>query len=128
MSSFPVKLEPDLPFGSFDEQMYLNLTQGPQDEKYHLKRLRNNLAVRKSREKRRRQVELVKDQIIRLEKEQQHLRKEIAHRKSQYEVLRDLYSDALSMINCESSEKFEKIEHDSHASLDQLNAKAGESL
>lgn len=73
---------------------HLNVQQSKDIEK----RKRNNLAVRKWREKQRIKMMSVKWHIQRLKFEQRQLMKEIEQSKTRFEILRDLYFQAQSSL------------------------------
>ena len=67
--------------------------------KYHQKRQRNNISVRKSREKKKKQMDCIRKQIELLEQEKQDLKAKISDQKLRYKTLRDLYTEAISLID-----------------------------
>lgn len=61
---------------------------------YKEKRRKNNLSVRKSREKKKCQIENIKDEIKQLTEQRELLLARLNELKSNYDLLKDLYDEA----------------------------------
>lgn len=72
------------------------------DKKYLEKRRRNNLAVRKSREKLRIRMSTIKCQIRKLQVEQKQLTSRLKQNKIHFDILNDLYLEACSVSSLQN--------------------------
>ena len=68
------------------------------DEKYLERRRRNNIAVRKSRERQKEKMNSLTRQIDSLEQERRQLKRQISSSKAQFDALLEVYNEACARI------------------------------